>query len=73
MKILRERRKLITDYKNAITDGVICMVLILTSLGFLHNLKVFSSKNDKYRANQLVSAYLERQGISSNRQITSDK
>jgi len=68
-KILRERRNLIADRNNAITDGVICIVLILTSLGFLHSLKVFSNRNDKYRTNQMVSSYLERGFASNNQRI----
>ncbi|XP_050063461.1 uncharacterized protein LOC126552720 isoform X6 [Aphis gossypii] len=68
-EILRERRNLIADRNNAITDGVICIVLILTSLGFLHNLKVFNNRNDKYRTNQMVSVYLERGFTSNNRRI----
>eukprot|EP00102_Acyrthosiphon_pisum_P020398 XP_016657608.1 PREDICTED: polycystic kidney disease and receptor for egg jelly-related protein-like [Acyrthosiphon pisum] len=70
VEILRERRNLTANRNNMITDAVICIVLILTSLSFLHNLKVLSSKNNTYRANQMVSAYLERGSSSSNRRIT---
>jgi len=58
-----------TDRTNTIMDLVICMVLILTSLSFLHNLKVLSSKNNTYRANQMVSTYLARVPASGNQRI----
>lgn len=72
-KVLRERRNLTANRNNMITDAVICVVLILTSLSFLHNLKVLSSKNNTFRANKMVSAYLERGSASSDRRITLDE
>lgn len=62
-----------TDRTNTIIDVVICMILILTSLSFLHNLNVLSSKNNTYRANQMVSTYLGVPASGNLRLITLDE
>jgi len=61
------------DRTNTIMDVTICMILILTSLSFLHNLKVLSSKNNTYRANQMVSTYLNPVPVSGNQRIALDE
>lgn len=73
MKVLRKRRKHMAYRNNIKLSVVICTVLLLTAMGFLYFLNVFSHQNDKYQENKIVETYLKHTFTPENKLITLDK